>query len=47
LPKELTQERFANAADFTFFFVGNIDMEKDIAAHAEVFGKFKRPYKGS
>jgi len=28
--KRAYSERFANAGDFTFFFVGNIDMDKDV-----------------
>lgn len=31
-------ERFANAADFTFFFVGNIDMGKDIELMQKYLG---------
>lgn len=34
-------ERFANAADFTFFFVGNIDMEKDVEMMQKYLGSLK------
>jgi zinc protease len=41
LAKRAYQERFANAADFTFFFVGNIDMEKDIELMQKYLGSLK------
>ncbi|MDR0988446.1 MAG: insulinase family protein [Prevotellaceae bacterium] len=35
---EIWRQRFANAGDFTFFFVGNIDSEKDKALIAKYLG---------
>jgi zinc protease len=34
-------ERFANAGDFTFFFVGNIDLEKDLELLQKYLGSLK------
>jgi zinc protease len=34
-------ERFSNAADFTFFFVGNIDTDKDVALMQKYLGSLK------
>lgn len=39
--KRAYSERFENAADFTFFFVGNINMEKDIELMQKYLGSLK------
>lgn len=36
--KRAYSERFANAGDFTFFFVGNIDMDKDVKLIQQYLG---------
>lgn len=36
--KQIYKERFANAADFTFFFVGNIDVKRDLPLICKYIG---------
>jgi len=38
IAKKAYQERFANAGEFTFFFVGNIDMEKAVPLFQKYLG---------
>jgi zinc protease len=39
--KKAYQERFANAGDFTFFFVGNLDMDRDLPLLQKYLGSLK------
>lgn len=41
IAKRAYSERFANAADFTFFFVGNIDMDKDVVLMQKYLGNLR------